>query len=266
LREPYLSQFVERVRDGAGTQDIHDADAHAGYAVTTPAYEALVEREVDRVSLHRDSLCPLLEATVGKVDRILDVGCGTGGTTVALALSSALGAAEVIGVDPNFSSLEAAEIRARGYDLGQDQVRFLAIESSQPLPFPANDFDLTVCVSVLEYVQKMEDRQRLVEEMKRVTRPGGYIFLSTPSPYRLWSLHTGRFLGDFRRHQAHPWSNTPAQIKTMFQDCEAVSLHRFVVPRALRRLGLPVRALPGPLARGLMWFFRWQRFLMRKPA
>jgi len=83
LKEPYLSQFVERVRGGAGTQDIHDADSHTAYAVTIAAHDALVEREVERVDLHRASLCPLLEATVGSADRILDVGCGTGGTTVA---------------------------------------------------------------------------------------------------------------------------------------------------------------------------------------
>jgi len=266
LKEPYLSQFVERVRDGAGTQDIHDAGCHTGYAVTTPAHEALIEREVKRVDLHRMALCPLLESAVGRAGRILDVGCGTGATAVALALSSVLRPVEVVGVDPNHFSLEAAEIRARGYDLWEDQVRFLPLVPGEPLPFADNSFDLTVCVSVLEYIQKMEDRQRLADEMKRVTRPDGYIFLSTPNPYRLWSLHTGRFLGDFRRHEAHPWSNTPAQIKKMFRDCEPVPLHGYVVPRALRRVGLPVRYLPGPLARGLTWLFRWQRFLMRKRA
>ena len=64
MKEPYLSQFVERVRDGAGTQDIHDAGCHTGYAVTTPAHEALIEREVKRVDLHRVALCPLLESAV----------------------------------------------------------------------------------------------------------------------------------------------------------------------------------------------------------
>jgi len=40
-----------------------------------------------RVELHRESLNPLLERFVARAPRILDVGCGTGATTVAMALS-----------------------------------------------------------------------------------------------------------------------------------------------------------------------------------
>src|SRR6266446_1543850 len=102
MKEPFRSQFRELIRLGASSQDIHDASEPVGYAVASCAVgDRYIEREVGRVEAHQKSLLPLLEHFVGKVSSVLDVGCNTGGTTVALALSGVLRAEEVIGVDPN---------------------------------------------------------------------------------------------------------------------------------------------------------------------
>jgi methylase of polypeptide subunit release factors len=141
MREPYLSQFRRLVQAGAGKQDIHDSKEAAGYAATSPsASEAFIVREIGRVDLHRRSLCPLLEELVGAAASVLDVGCSTGGSTVALALSEELNASEIVGVDPNRLSLLAAEERARGYDLPPERVRFLPVAPGGASPFRTTIF------------------------------------------------------------------------------------------------------------------------------
>ena len=108
MKEPHLSEFKRLIRDFAASRDIHDSASGGGFAAPSgEADEDYVAREVERHDAHRRSLNPMLERYVGGARRILDFGCGTGGTTVAMALS-ALGADEVVGVDANAGVLEAA--------------------------------------------------------------------------------------------------------------------------------------------------------------
>jgi SAM-dependent methyltransferase len=148
MAEPFLSEFQAMVRAGASAQDIHDLPADAGFASTdAEVSDAYVRREVGRVRMHQRSLCPLLEKYVGPVDNILDVGCSTGGTTVAVALSQWLKPSRVVGVDPNGRALEAARVRGLGYGLGPGLLSFRQNRVGRPLPFPDGSFDLTLCVS-----------------------------------------------------------------------------------------------------------------------
>ncbi|MEJ7731664.1 MAG: class I SAM-dependent methyltransferase [Polyangiaceae bacterium] len=264
MREPHLSEFKELVRRGAGTLDIHDASSDSSYTVSIEAYDALVQREVGRVDLHLRSLVPLLEAHVGHAARILDVGCSTGGTAVAMALSDKLAAEHIIGVDPNEASLEAARVRARMHEV-DDRVAFETTRAGAPLPFDDGAFDLVICVSVLEYVHRLDDRRALVDEMKRVTRPGGHILLITPSPFRLRDYHTKRVLGDLRRRDGYPWSSTPGQLASMLSGCEITWMRAWQLGHGLRKLGVPIDEVPerfGFLGMALPW----QKVLARKPS
>jgi ubiquinone/menaquinone biosynthesis C-methylase UbiE len=266
MKEPYLSQFRQLVEAGSGKQDIHDSKEASGYAVTSPsANDAFVRREIERVVLHQRSLLPLLEEEIGKASSILDVGCGTGGTTVALALSERLGALEVIGVDPNRLSLQAAEVRAKGYGLSPDQIRFLPTSADQLLSFEDDHFDLTVCVSVLEFISGRNARLEFARELERLTKRDGYIFLATPSPFRLRELHSRRWLGDYRHKEGFPWASSPRQIRKMFMNCSPMALHGHYHRMARERFGRPVTWLPASAISPLIaWLAPWQRFLFRK--
>src|SRR5690606_14315115 len=154
------------------------------------ADDRLIGREIARVELHRRSICALLERHDGHARSILDVGCGTGATTIALAMSDGLGAERVVGIDPNASALEAAKVRARGHDVDPARIEFRHVEAGAPFPTQAESFDLVVCVSVLEYLGTRESRRAFAAELLRAARPGGVVCLATPNPFRLFDYHT----------------------------------------------------------------------------
>ncbi len=259
MREPQHARFVQLVRQGAAARDIHDsdgsgaydADAH-GIAVT----ERFLARELGRVDLHLRSLCAPLAPILRGARSILDVGCGTGGTSVALALAAT--DAEVVGVDACRAVLQAAAVRAEGHAV-QGRVAFKHVEAGKPLPFADASFALVTCVSVLEFVGSRTGRRALLAEMLRVLTPGGSLYLATPSPWHLRELHSGRWLGDWRRRPGFPWSSSQAELRRMLTGCEVDSLAR---ERLRRHRLLRHVAWAAPM---IGWALPWQRLLVRKP-
>ena len=265
MTEPHASEFRRLIREGAGARDIHGHVPQIGFAERTAASDAFVAREMRRVETHRASSCALLEAFTGRALRILDVGCSTGGSAVAMALSPILAPEVVMGVDPEPISLKAARVRASGHGLEPPRVTFRGCRAGSPLPFEDDSFDLVVSVSVLEFVPTASQRRDLVAEMKRVVRPGGHVFLATPSPWRLRELHSGRWFGDFVRRPGYPWATPPWEIERLLGDFDPVPIQRWVGTRTLERAGVPPRKVPRPLARAVALASTWQRVLARKP-
>src|SRR5689334_22939301 len=101
-------------------------------------------------------------AGVGPGVRALDVGCGPGALTAALA--SALGAEAVAAVDPSAPFVEACRARVPGAD-----VRRAAAEA---LPFAAGRFGAVLSQLVVNF---MADAPAGVREMARVARPGAAV-------------------------------------------------------------------------------------------
>lgn len=54
------------------------------------------------------------------------------------------------------------------------------------LPVPDDQFDLAISYDVLEHI---EDDVAVVEEIKRVLKPGGLVLIAVPADPRLWSDH-----------------------------------------------------------------------------
>lgn len=261
MDEPYLSQFTQLIRQGAGARDIHDSTGLGSYdsePSSSAVSERFMARELGRVDVHARNLCATLLDHVGTAARVLDVGCGTGGTTVALALSG-LGAEQVIGVDASASTIEAACVRARSHGLSYDHVRFEHVPAGSLLPFQDGWFDLVTCVSVLEFIGHEDARRGFVSEFLRVLRPGGHLFLATPNPFRLHEYHSHRPLGDWRRTPGFPWSSPPWSLHRMFGRSDVVPLAAY---RARRHPGLRPLAWAAPV---LQWAFPWQQYLIRKP-
>ncbi len=100
----------------------------------------------------------------------LDAGCGGGRYLVALAK---LGAQKVCGIDISAEALKAAEERARTRNLS-DRIE-VGHASVLQIPYPDNQFDYVVSSGVIHHTP---DPQRAYQELVRVLKPGGKIFLS----------------------------------------------------------------------------------------
>ncbi len=112
---------------------------------------------------------------IGPIDgyRLLEVGCGLGEITLALARA---GAAEVAGVDISPSMLERAEyLRLSLVD--PDIVRRISyrLGPAHDLPFSSGSFDGLVCRFLLHHMGKLD---RILSEFHRVLRPGGSLFIA----------------------------------------------------------------------------------------
>jgi ubiquinone/menaquinone biosynthesis C-methylase UbiE len=108
--------------------------------------------------------------------RILDIGCGCGETTLELARR--VGASgSVMGVDISLMLIEAARQLAK--ESGLASVRFEAADA-QTFPFDAESFDLAFSRFGIMF---FDDPEAAFGNLRRAVRPGGRLgFLCWPSP------------------------------------------------------------------------------------
>jgi SAM-dependent methyltransferase len=151
------------------------------------------ERHWWYAGMRRVALAVLGRALDGQRDlRILDAGCGTGGTTVELTRFG-----EVVGVDLAWEALEPA--RARG-------LRHLARGSIEQLPFGDRTFDAATSFEVVYHLGVANDSSAL-SEIRRVLKPGGVFLLRVPAHDWLRGEH------DRLVHTRHRYSRTEVETK-----------------------------------------------------
>ncbi len=110
----------------------------------------------------------LLAKHVPAPKRFVDIGCGRGPATRYIA--SVIGAESVAGVD--ISERSVAEARLLGIDAHAVEV------GVSPLPFPDHSADAVHCGEVIEHIV---DTDQLMDEIRRILKPGGVCVLSTPN-------------------------------------------------------------------------------------
>lgn len=95
--------------------------------------------------------------------KILDVGCGRG-----RMLSQLNG--DKYGLDPSERAITTAKEEYTDINW--------VVGDATNLPFPDNFFDFVYSIEVIEHVR---DSDKMIEEIWRVLRPGGYAFIQTPN-------------------------------------------------------------------------------------
>lgn len=108
--------------------------------------------------------------------RVLDAGCGTGGTMEALRRTAA--GATLLGVDVSTAATACTRTR---------NVGCVARASVEHLPFPGGAFDVVLSLDVL-YGKGVDDR-RAVAELYRVLRPGGTLLVNVAAFEYLRGAH-----------------------------------------------------------------------------
>ncbi|MEO8521130.1 MAG: methyltransferase domain-containing protein [Acidobacteriota bacterium] len=132
----------------------------------------------------------------GAAGTIADIGCGTGN------LRRYLGAAftRCIGVD------------AVQYEGLPGDVEFVAADLDR-LPLPLPDWAVDVAAAV-EVVEHLENPRAFCRELVRITRPGGWVVVTTPNQLSVLSLLT---LITRRRFSAFQDASYPAHLTALLE-------------------------------------------------
>lgn len=128
------------------------------------AYFAEIERRRYRHHYHLVDLFKALRAGPLADQRVLEIGCGIGIDTLALAR---LGFGEVVGIDLTAAAIQIATERARAE--GIRGVRF-EVANGEQLGFPDASFDVVYSFGVIHHTPSITG---VIAEMYRVLRPGG---------------------------------------------------------------------------------------------
>ena len=140
----------------------------------------------------------LKEIVDGTPQRILDVACGTGDSTISIAKAAAE-RTEVIGAD--ISEGMMALVKGKAEKAGVGERISLQVADGEALPFGEGTFDRVTCAFG---IRNFEHKERGLEEFLRVLKPGGkavVLELSVPQNkvvrwvYDLYFLHILPWVG-----------------------------------------------------------------------
>ena len=109
----------------------------------------------------------LKEIVDGSAQRILDVACGTGDSTISIAKAAAAGS-EVVGVDISEGMMALVEGKAAKAGVG-NCIR-LQVADGEALPYDEGTFDRVTCAFG---IRNFEHKEKGLSEFLRVLKPGG---------------------------------------------------------------------------------------------
>lgn len=103
--------------------------------------------------------------------RIIDVGCGFGGTAIVLARK--FQDSEIVGIDLSEPLLRLASLAAQAANLGE-RVKFEKSDVHQ-IPYEDNSFDVVINLNMVHLV---ENPIKMLNEIERVLVPNGFLFVA----------------------------------------------------------------------------------------
>ena len=227
---PQYSQFVEAVRK-----------------IYPWRFERLASQVLERdylriVDHHLNHLGPLLVPCIDpSVRRVLDFGCGSGGSAIAVALIYP--DVHCYGTDIDENEILMARERARLYNVA-DRCEFQHVVAGEPLPFAEGVFDFCLCSSVIEYATETAIRTFCVREMVRLVAERGLLFFSVPNRLYPYEIHSGKW----------GWNYFPRLLGARTIDSSFWEVRRLARPDLLKLYRTPIAQLFRP----------WSNFCVRK--
>ena len=159
---------------------------------------------------------------------ILDLGCGMGGLSTALALEGAT----VRPVDFNRHYCHITRLRGMRYGLDLSPIN----AAGEALPFPDAHFDIIMCVDVLEHVR---DPEALLAEISRCLKPGGLCQITAINRFAFRDPHYHvRFVNWLPRRLSDAYLRFVRRSKdnALFADRQTLSEMHYYTYRGLETL------------------------------
>lgn len=126
--------------------------------------------------------------------KILDVGCADG--LMTSFIDCFFESAEVYGTDYSREHIEFA----RGW---YPEISFETTEAT--LPYPDNTFDIAYVSNVVHHVSR-EQQETFIQELARVTRPGGFVVIMELNPCNIATALRFQYNHDENNaHMMTPW-------------------------------------------------------------
>ncbi len=204
-------------------QHIHDLEL-ARHPVGTPGFfDDLDEYRFDKLRY----LPRVVDFDGYRGQRLLEVGCGVGIDLVRFAR----GGAVVTGIDLSETAIELARKNFAQRGLDAD----LRLGNGEALEFADDTFDVAYAHGVLQYTA---DPQKMVDELRRVVKPGGEVILMVYNR-RSWLNLLSAVMGVGLEHEDAPVLRkyTVPEFRALLRGFSRVRIvpERFPVPSRLHR-------------------------------
>lgn len=180
-----------------------------------PSYDRLnhlLSLNIDRRWRHK----ALKEIVDGSQQQILDVACGTGDSTIAIAAAAGSGS-RVTGVDIS-EGMMALVMRKAAHEGVHDRIR-LQVADGEHLPYADGTFHRVSCAFG---IRNFEHKEQGLSEFYRVLRPGGRVVileLSVPGNkhvrrlYNFYFMHVLPWIGGLVSGDKAAYRYLPASVQ-----------------------------------------------------
>jgi ubiquinone/menaquinone biosynthesis C-methylase UbiE len=135
--------------------------------------------------------------------RCLDYGCYDGKFMHAVTQRKAV---EFVGVDVNSTTIPRNEFNQALHHIREAE-----------LPFESDSFDV---VTILDVIEHVKDQDRVLQELRRVLKPGGTLIITAPKKHIFSFLDVGNFKFMFPSlHKAFfTWKHSPEEYRLRYID------------------------------------------------